>query len=251
MQTEASPAEPTEVAFFVTCLVNTLRPDAGFAAIRLLEAAGFNVAVPRAQTCCGQPNYNNGDPAHAANGARAVIEAFSPWQQVVVPSASCAGMIRNHYPRLLADDPIWLPRARALAEKTRELAEFLAPVAHRLPSNPDFTGRLTHHHSCSALREIGVTQPVEALLSHCLPNADVRELQEPEACCGFGGTFCVKFHAVSGKMGQNKLADIRSTGAATTTSLDLGCQLHLQSLQTQGDIELIHLAELLVREACP
>ena len=242
-----------DVALFVTCLVNTLRPALGFATVRLLEAAGYNVVVPEDQTCCGQPNYNNGDPAHGAAAARATIDAFAPWQQVVVPSASCAGMIRNHYPRLLVDDPVWHQKALSLAERTWELAAFLHQSLDRLPQNPAFSSTLTHHDSCSALREVKVTGPVRELLAHCLPNATLNELSEPEACCGFGGTFCAKFNEVSQKMAQNKLDDINATEAAVATSLDLGCHLQLQSVKQipQADTELVHLAELLARELCP
>ena len=254
-----SPHEPmmedkATVALFVTCLVNSLRPGVGFAAAKLLHAAGFTVVVPETQSCCGQPNDNNGDPASARRAARGFIEAFEAYPSIVVPSASCAGMIRNHYPRLLKDDPEWLARFARLQERIYELADFLWIHHARLPVNTGYKSTLTHHDSCSALREMKVTPQVRRLLSYCLPNANFAELAEPEACCGFGGTFCIKFNAVSRKMGNNKLTDINSTGAEVATSLDSGCILHLQSLQQRDDKEatpFMHLAELLAQRITP
>ena len=263
----ATNATTNKIALFVTCLVNSLRPGVGFAAVKLLETAGFQVVVPRSQTCCGQPNYNNGDSGHGVDAARHFIEVFEPFATVLVPSASCAGMIKHHYPRLLAEDPHWSPRAKALAERVQELTAFLGEQLEKLPRNPDFKGTLTHHDSCSALREMKVTGPVRQLIGHCLPNAVFTELSEPEACCGFGGTFCIKFNDVSRKMGSSKLNDINATGAGIATSQDLGCLLQLESLSQKPhaspdnppdslpdattNLQLLHLAELLARETCP
>ena len=247
------PADHAVVALYVTCLVNSLRPSVGFATASLLEAAGFRVVVPETQTCCGQPNYNNGDPASARRAAMVFIETFEDFPYIIVPSASCAGMIRNHYPRLLENHPQWQERLKRVNPRVYELADFLWHHHDRLPVNSDFCDTLTHHDSCSALREVAVSEQVRLLIHHCLPNATFRELQEPEACCGFGGTFCVKFNAVSRKMGHNKLTDIVTTGAALATSLDSSCLMQLQSLQNASDttVSLLHLAELLAREITP
>ena len=239
--------QPNNIALFVTCLVNNFRPSIGFASVRLLQAIGYDPEVPMQQTCCGQPNYNNGDSDNAANIAKFNIQLLQDYDGVVVPSASCAGMIRNHYPKLLQGNAIWQQKASELADKTWELSEFIAKMArHKLPINATLKTSLTHHHSCSSLREIKSTEQVSHLLNHCLPNCTYQELSEPAACCGFGGTFCIKFNDISRHMGQNKLKDIDQTGARTSTCLDLGCIMQLESLNRENsEIKIQHLAELL------
>src|SRR3954471_17607000 len=151
------------VALFVTCLVDLFRPSVGFAAVKLLEQAGFAVEVPEAQTCCGQPAYNSGDRADAQAIARHTIAAFEGYDYIVAPSGSCGGMLRCHYPELLADDPQWAPRATALAARCYELTQFLVEVA-KPNIDAAFKGRVTYHDSCSSLREMGVKAQPRALL---------------------------------------------------------------------------------------
>lgn len=243
----------SEVAVFITCLVNQLRPGLGFATAALLQSAGFRVTIPAQQTCCGQPNYNNGDPHHARLAAQHHIAIFAQFNQVVVPSASCAGMIKNHYPALFkADDPFH-EKAKTLAEKTWEVSDFLVHFGlANLPSNPHFQQTVTHHDSCSALREMAVTAQVRQLVKHCLPHCRWVELADSEVCCGFGGTFCTKFNAISQHMGRAKLKCMARTEADYATSLDLGCLLQLQSLQEVAPLEppikLRHLIELLAEQ---
>lgn len=240
----AQPQQPQqEVALFATCLVNSYRPEIGFAAAHLLEMAGCRVSVPYLQSCCGQPNYNNGDPKQAKQVAKNLVREFEAYDYVVVPSASCAGMIKNHYPTLFADEPQWLTRIEVLAAKTWELVTFLVENApNTLPVNTQLTGKATLHDSCSSLREIPAGQQARLLLERCFPNLTIVPLTEPEACCGFGGTFCVKFNAISRQMGNNKLQDIESTHAQYALSLDLGCLLHLESLQG-NNIKLRHVLQ--------
>jgi L-lactate dehydrogenase complex protein LldE len=244
MTASASPSP--RVGLFVTCLVDLFRPSVGFAAVKLLEAAGCAVEVPEAQTCCGQPAYNSGDRADARAIARQVIAAFEPFDYVVAPSGSCTGMIKKHYPALFADDAQWRPRAEKLAEKAFELVSFLTDVLGVSSVAARHEGSVTYHDSCSGLRELGIRdQPrrllatVEGLTLTELPNADV--------CCGFGGTFCVKYPDLSNAIVEKKTADIAATGAETLLAGDLGCLLNMAGkLKREGHATRSrHVAEVL------
>lgn len=239
--------EPMKIALFSTCLVNNFRPAIGFASVRLLKAIGYDPEVPLEQTCCGQPNYNNGDSQSAIRVAKSNIQLLEGFDAVVAPSASCAGMIRNHYPSLLQHDAHWHRQAIQLADKTWELSEFIwEKNRNNLPINRDLSFSLTHHYSCSTLREIKTTQQIDGLVKHQLPNCKIEELSEPEACCGFGGSFCLKFNDISNHMGQNKLQDIEQSCAQVATSLDFGCIMHLQSLINENSkTKIQHFAEFL------
>ncbi len=234
------------VALFVTCLVDLHRPSVGFAAIRLLEAAGCQVEVPRQQTCCGQPAYNSGDRATAAAMARQIVEAFSGYDYVVVPSGSCGGMIHSHMPHLFDDDPNTKLRAEALAAKTHELISFLVNVRGMSQVSVSYDGKVTYHDSCAGLREMGVkTQPRELLTS--IDGLTLVEMKEPEVCCGFGGTFCVKYPDISTRMVSDKTADIQATGADLLLAGDMGCLLNMAGrLSREGSkIQVRHVAEVL------
>src|SRR5882757_7898288 len=187
------------VALFVTCLVDLFRPSVGFAAVKLIEQAGFKVEVPEAQTCCGQPAYNSGDRKDAAEIARRTIAAFEGYDYIVAPSGSCGGMLRCHYPELLADDSQWAPRAKALAARCYELTQFLVEVAKLETIDAAMQGRCTYHDSCSSLREMNVKAQPRSLLGK-VKNLQLAEMGDTEACCGFGGTFCVKFPDIAGKL---------------------------------------------------
>ena len=234
------------VALFVTCLVDLYRPSVGFAAIRLLEEAGCLVEVPSTQTCCGQPAYNSGDRATARDLARPVIDAFLGFDHVVAPSGSCAGMIVHHYPSLFEDDPAYRGKAEALAARTHELTSFLVDVMGFTAPRPAYDGVAAYHDSCSGLREMGVRAQPRRLLAG-VPGLTVKELAEPELCCGFGGTFCVKYPAISTRMVTDKVADIRATGADTLLAGDLGCLLNMAGrLKREGsDLRVRHVAEVL------
>jgi L-lactate dehydrogenase complex protein LldE len=234
------------VALFVTCLVDLFRPTIGFAAVKLLEQAGCTVEVPRAQTCCGQPAYNSGDRADAKAIALQVFDAFAGFDHVVAPSGSCAGMIRQHYPELFADDPATLLRARELAARTWELVSFLVDVCGMLTVNVQWDRNVTYHDACSGLRELGVKfQPRQLLAS--VTGLRLRELPGAEVCCGFGGTFCIKYPEISDKMVSDKEADIVATGAKAVLAGDLGCLLNIAGkLYRHGRrIEVRHVAEVL------
>ena len=176
------------VGLFVTCLVDLMRPRIGFAALKLLEAAGCEVLVPDAQTCCGQPGYNSGDRSPAKALALKVLREFAGCDYVVVPSGSCAGMIREHYPRLFQDEPQQLEKISELAQRTYELTDFLVNVAKLQNVPGSFHGSITYHDSCSGLRELGVKNQPRQLLAKT-PGLQLKEMRDCETCCGFGGTF--------------------------------------------------------------
>jgi L-lactate dehydrogenase complex protein LldE len=234
------------VGLFVTCLVDFMRPRIGFAALRLLEEAGCEVVVPRSQTCCGQPGYNSGDRDSAMRLARKVLTEFADCDFVVAPSGSCAGMIRAHYPELFHD----LPECedfRRLAGRTFELTDFLVNRMHltRVPGR--FEGVVTYHDSCSGLREMKVKQQPRALLAR-VPGLTLREMEGAESCCGFGGTFSVKFGDISAQLADNKCRSIQSCGADAVVLGDLGCMLNIEGrLRRMGDrrIRVLHIAEVL------
>ena len=187
---------PPQVGLFVTCLVDLFRPSIGFAAIKLIKAGGGRVEVPRAQTCCGQPAYNCGDRKSAIAIARQVVETFERFDYVVAPSGSCAGMLKLHYPVLLANDPEFAERAASLAGKSFELTSFLTDVLGLESVNAAFAGTVTYHDSCSALRELGVSDAPRRLLKS-VRGLSLLELGESEVCCGFGGAFSVKYPEIS------------------------------------------------------
>lgn len=238
--------QPT-VALFVTCLVDLMRPAVGFATLRLLEAAGCRVYVPRAQTCCGQPGYNSGDYEAAIPVARDLIRLFEDADYVVVPSGSCAGMLVRHYPRLLEGE--WRARAEALAARTWELTAFLSDVlpsasAGALPPTAA-SPTVAYHDGCAGLRELAVREQPRRLLAEA--GIAVRDIDQGEVCCGFGGTFCAKMPAISARMASDKLRAVQQTGARTLVGGDLGCLLSLAGrARREGlDLDLRHVAELL------
>jgi len=234
------------VALFVTCLVDAFRPSVGMAAVKLLEDAGCEVVVPAGQTCCGQPGYNSGDRGAAVVIARRVIAMLEPFEYVVVPSGSCGGMIAKHYPSLFAVDADWGPRAKAVAAKTHELTAFLTGVLGKTSVAARFPAKATYHDSCSALREMGVRPQPRALLA-TVTDLTLTELSERDACCGFGGTFAVKYPDISNAIVEKKTADIASTGADLLISGDMGCLLNMAGkLKREGSaVQVRHVAEVL------
>jgi L-lactate dehydrogenase complex protein LldE len=239
------------VGLFVTCLVDAMRPSVGFAALKLLEGAGCEVVVPAAQTCCGQPAWNSGDTGIARRLALKLIGEFEGLDYVVVPSGSCGGMIRVHFPRMFRDDPDSLRRAEALAARTFELTDFLVSVlaVQRVPG--DFTGTLAYHDSCAGLRELGVKAQPRTLLA-CMPGVTLHEMAASEACCGFGGLFAVKFGGVSAQIAERKCRDIEATGSDAVVLGDVGCMLNIEGrLRRLGNerTRVLHVAEVLAGEA--
>jgi len=233
------------VGLFVTCLVDLVRPQIGFAAVKLLEQSGCDVVVPQAQTCCGQPAWNAGTDKDARAIAEQVIAAFSEFDYVVAPSGSCAGMIKRHYPEVLNNDP----RALALAAKTHELTSFLVGVRGMKNVATKCEARACYHDSCSGLREMRVRDQPRQLLAS-VEGLSVSELTDCDVCCGFGGLFSVKYPEISERMADDKIADATATGAEMLIGGDLGCLLHLEGrMQRQGiTMHVRHVAEVLAGE---
>jgi L-lactate dehydrogenase complex protein LldE len=240
----AEPAKP-RVGLLVTCLVDLIRPSVGFAAVKLLEQAGCVVEVPQ-QSCCGQPAFNSGDRRTARDIAEQAIASFERYDYVVAPSGSCAGQVRVHYPELFQGDPNWQPRADAFASKTYELTKFLVDVLGLTRVDVRLDGTATYHDSCSSLRECGVQDEPRRLLAS-VEGLTLAELQDREACCGFGGTFCVKYPDISNVMVTKKAANAAATGAGLVLGGDLGCLMNIAGkLAREGNaIAVRHVAEVL------
>jgi L-lactate dehydrogenase complex protein LldE len=209
----------------VTCLVDLIRPRIGFAAIRTLEAAGCTVVVPGGQTCCGQPALNSGARTEATAIAKRTIALLEGHDAVVVPSGSCAATIRVHYPELMEGDPAWLARAEALAAKTYEIMAYLDEVRGWRPDTA-LAATATYHDSCSGLRELGVKAQPRRLLKG-VEGLSLKPLKSEETCCGFGGTFCVKYPAISNAIAAEKAGAIDASGADLLLAGDLGCLMNM------------------------
>lgn len=234
------------VGLFVTCIVDLFRPAVGFSAVKLLKAAGCRVSVPPLQTCCGQPAYNSGDRADARELALLALEAFRYFDYVVVPSGSCACMLKLEYPRLLGADGEHQAVLKHFIDNVYELVSFLADQCGVDHVDAELDAAVTYHDSCSALRELRVQQQPRRLLQ-TVRGLRLAELPNADVCCGFGGTFCVKYPDVSTEMVSQKVNDIRGSGATMVVSTDMGCLLNIAGrLSREGaGIEARHIAEIL------
>lgn len=239
-------SSPTSVGLFVTCLVDLFRPNVGFSAVDLLTKAGAVVEVPSAQVCCGQPAFNTGDEAGTRAIAQGVIAAFEGFDYVVAPSGSCAGMIREHYPALFAHDPKWAERSKALAAKTWELVSFLNDVVGVDNIESQLDGVYTYHDSCSGLRELGISHQPRTLLSQ-VNGLSCSEMKDSNVCCGFGGTFCVKYPDISQRMVSDKVRNTHDSGASYLLGGDMGCLMNIAGKLSRDDSEVrvYHIAEVL------
>ena len=242
-------ARRPRVGLFVTCLVDLIRPSVGFAAVRLLEAAGCEVVVPRRQTCCGQPAYNSGDEGSAKTLAVQTIEAFDGLDYVVAPSGSCAAMLKLHYPRLMQGDAEAQARARAFGERVHELVSFLVDIRGVTSVPGDFSGRVTYHDGCSGLRELEIKEQPRALLA-AVPGLQLVEMRGTDTCCGFGGLFSVKFPDISNAMVSAKAANAAAVAPDLVLAGDLGCLMNVAGkLAREGSaIGCRHVAEVLAGE---
>jgi L-lactate dehydrogenase complex protein LldE len=239
-------ADVARVGLFVTCLVDAMRPSIGFAAISLLEAAGCRVEVPLEQTCCGQPALNTGDLAGTRELAQRTITLFEPYDYIVVPSGSCAATIRVHYPELFHEEPHWRARAEALAARTHELLSFLVDVRGWSPTHVSLAATATYHDSCSGLRELGIGAQPRQLLA-AIDGLSLRPLEDNATCCGFGGTFCVKYPAISNAIVTEKAQHIEATGAELLLGGDLGCLMNMAGKlhRRASGVRAFHAAEVL------
>jgi len=246
LSSSGASADGPRVGLFVTCLVDLYRPSVGFAAIDLLEQCGCQVIVPEMQTCCGQPAYNSGDKANAITLAKQTIEAFSDVDYVVAPSGSCAGMLKHHYPELFAENAQWRDKVNAFAERVYELTSFLTEVMQHTQQAVEFNEILTYHDSCAGLRELDIKEQPRQLLNQ-IKGISIAEMDDTEVCCGFGGTFCVKFPEISERMVSDKVALAQQSGASVLTGGDLGCLLNISGRMKRLDspMRVYHVAEIL------
>lgn len=235
-----------QVGLFATCLVDLFRPSVGFSAAKLIEDAGCEVHVPMAQTCCGQPAYNSGDRKDTRALAIQVIELFEGYDYVVAPSGSCAAMLKHHYPEVFKGDVKWEERCRRFSDKVFELVSFLTDVMFVPKVEASFAGSVTYHDSCSGLRELGVDKQPRKLLA-TMDGLELKEMAGSDVCCGFGGTFCVKYSDISGTIVSKKTANITATGADMLLAGDMGCLMNMAGkLKREGStIEVRHVAEVL------
>jgi L-lactate dehydrogenase complex protein LldE len=239
------PEKPQKVYYFGTCLVDMMYPEAGMAGIKLIQQEGVKVIFPSRQTCCGQPAYNSGFPDEARAVARKQIELFHESYPIVVPSGSCAGMMRHHYPKLFADDPD-IDRVKGFSKRIFELSEFLVHVLNIKLKDRGDPIKVTWHSSCHALREMGVIEDSKSLIRQ-LKNVEFIELQNEDECCGFGGTFAVKQSAISAAMVKDKTEDIRQTETAQFITGDCGCLMNITGAMKYDNIPIAgrHLAEFI------
>jgi L-lactate dehydrogenase complex protein LldE len=235
------------VQLFVTCLIDSFFPGTGEAIVRVLNRAGVRVEFPAGQTCCGQPAFNAGLRGEARPLAERTIRLFEKTTgEVIVPSGSCAAMLRHGYLELFRDDPAWLERARALASRTFELTEYLVDVRGVTDLGARWTGKLSYHPSCHLLRSLGVDRQPRLLLAH-VREAEIVELPERQDCCGFGGVFSVEHPELSAEFLKRKIVNLEKTAAPTLVVADTGCRMHLQGgLHRQGKPQrVVHIAEVL------
>jgi L-lactate dehydrogenase complex protein LldE len=246
MPDSASESRPVSVGLFVTCLVDLMRPNVGFATVKLLEDAGCRVEVPELQSCCGQPAYNSGDFTDTQSIAEQVITAFEGYDYLVAPSGSCVGMIKEHYPRLFATDAGWRNRAERLAGRCYEIVSFLHDVLGVEDLRATHAGSVTYHDSCSGLRELDIHLQPRALLGK-LSGLELREMSDSNVCCGFGGTFCVKYPKISEHLVSDKVANAVDAGADLLLGGDLGCLLNIAGrIKREGrSTKVYHVTELL------
>src|SRR5438309_4716648 len=232
-----------KISLMVTCLGDALFPDVGVATVRLLRRLGIEVHFPQAQTCCGQPHFNSGYHAGARDLARHTIRAFANGRPVVTPSGSCAAMVKLEYPKLFEDDLVWHGRAEDLAHRTYELSDFLVNVLHKEDVGARFEGRATYHMACH-LRGLGLMTEPERLLRH-VRGLEFVPLERADECCGFGGSFAVRFPGISGAMVNDKAALIEQTGAAAVVATDAGCLMNIGGcLRRRGSaVRTLPLAE--------
>ena len=249
MNPRTYPAKPRDVYLYATCLVDMFHPEAGLDTVSLLEREGIRVHFPEDQTCCGQPAYTSGYPEEARAVALRQLDLFpEPWP-VVIPSGSCAGMLRHHYPRLFADDVALERRATALAERVFELSEFLVKVAKVSLRDQGKPEAVAAHTSCSARREMGVHVTTADLLAQ-LCNVKLEVHGHESECCGFGGTFSLKHPDISSAMAGDKVDALQATGARGFVSADCGCLLNLNhtlAARQEASFGGEHLATFLCR----
>jgi L-lactate dehydrogenase complex protein LldE len=243
-------AAPVRAALMITCLGDMFFPEVGVAMVRLLRGLGVEVEFPEGQTCCGMPLFNSGYHHDAALVAARTVKVFERAEHVVVPSGSCAWMVKTEYPGLLKRDPALRAAAESLARRTRELSQFLVEVLGVSRVDSPFEGKVTYHDSCHLLRGLGESAAPRALLRG-VPGVELVELPGADQCCGFGGSFSVRLPEVSSAILDKKLANVEATGARCLVACDAGCLMQMGGgLTRRGSaVKAVHLAQVLAGEA--
>ena len=236
-----------KATLFIQCLVDVMYPEVGVAMLKIFDKLGIPVDCPTDQTCCGQPAFNAGYRQHAKVAARRFIEIFESKEVIVCPSGSCVAMVRHHYPQLFDSEPRWQRRAEAVAAKTYELSQYLVDVLGIDELGARYSGKLTYHDSCHALRTLGIRQQPRQLIAK-VAGAELVEMNESERCCGFGGSFAVKYPDISTAMVTDKVDQIIATGADAVVGIDISCLMNIQGLlsRRKSSVKSVHIAELLV-----
>ncbi len=236
-------------AFCATCLVDQFYPEVGAAAVKVLRRLGVDVSFPEDQTCCGQIAFNGGFRSHAADVASHFLDVFEKEEQVVVPSGSCASMIKVYYRELFEDDPETLERAQAVGEKTRELSDYIVNVVGASDVGAASEGLVTYHDACHLLRELRISDEPRNLIGS-VRGVELQEMEDSDACCGFGGLFSVKFPEISTAILDEKLKHIEESGAGTVVANDCGCLMHIRGAMARRgmDVRAVHIAELLAED---
>lgn len=237
---------PMRVTLFVQCLVDSLYPEVGEAMITLFDRLGISVDCPLDQTCCGQPAFNAGYRKAARAAAKRFIEIFEAAEVIVCPSGSCVNMVRHHYPELFENDERWLGRAQQVGRRTFELSQYLVDVLGIEDVGASYEGKVTYHDSCHLLRGLGVAEQPRRLIRH-IKRAELIEMDASDTCCGFGGTFAVKYPQISVAMVDDKIKNIIACGADTVTGCDISCLMNIQGRLSRigSPVKTMHLAQLL------
>ena len=236
-----------KITLFVQCLVDGLYPEVGEAMLTLFKRLGIQVNCPMDQTCCGQPAFNAGHRKAARVAARRFVEIFKDAEWIVCPSGSCVDMVKNHYPDLFEDDTAWAERATQVGRRTFELSQFLVDILEIEDMGAAYNGKITYHDSCHLLRGLGVREQPRHLIRQ-LKGAEFVEMKDPDRCCGFGGTFSVKYPGISTAMVDDKIRNIIASGADTVTGCDISCLMNIKGRLSRigSSIKVLHIAQLLV-----
>ena len=236
------------VTLFIQCLVDGIYPEAGEAMVRIFRKLGIDLICPTTQTCCGQPAFNAGYRREAGVAAKRFIDIFETAEVIVCPSGSCVTMVRHHYPQLFGDHDPWLQRARQVAAKTYELTEYLVDVLGVEDLGACYDGKITYHDSCHLLRNLRIKSQPRQLLSK-VSGAEIIEMYDADRCCGFGGSFAVKYADISSAMVTDKVNNIIASGADIVVGCDMGCLMNIQGMLNRrgSEVKIMHIAQILAK----
>ena len=238
--------ETKTVALFIQCLVDGIYPQVAESMVKIFRSLGMDLTCPTRQTCCGQPAFNSGYRREARVAAKRFIEIFETADTIVCPSGSCVTMVRHHYPELFKENVSWRQRAEQVADKTYELTEYLVDVLEVDDLGAHYDGKITYHDSCHLLRSLRIKDQPRRLLGN-VSGADFVEMRDSDKCCGFGGSFSVKYADISAAMVQDKVNNIIDSGADTVVGCDMGCLMNIQGMLSRkgSDIKVLHIAQIL------